>query len=394
MAAAPCISAEGTGRFPGLARATGLDICRAPPHPGGPPLKHCFSFENRHFEARIWDPAPPRPPRCPPGPPPKKGERRRKKKEERADRNRYTSTRIARTHRTFLLIACVDTPHSDFSLLHCTLFVRSSHFLPLFSPFGILTFLTFETFFCTPCYFFPLTLFKHFLPYLSLFTSLTIFTPVDALLYSFLSLSFKAIFETKFTLFFIFASFFTLSLSASLLPFTSFFTPFLHPSYFRFYTRFTSRFTFSLCSLCAPFVPLCTPFYLLPSTFCLLRQPLSLSLHFTFTLSHVCPFLDLLTCTLVPLYSSLPPLYPLFTPLHPSLPFFTPSLHLFTPLCSSLPLLLPSTPFLPPFSFFSPPCSTHFLTPFLYTFNPPFFHTSHFIFPFSHPFFTPFFTSY
>ena len=34
VSAAPCITAEGTGRFQGLAWATGLDICTAPPHLG------------------------------------------------------------------------------------------------------------------------------------------------------------------------------------------------------------------------------------------------------------------------------------------------------------------------------------------------------------------------
>ena len=34
VSAAPCITAEGTGLFLKLARATGLDICTAPPHLG------------------------------------------------------------------------------------------------------------------------------------------------------------------------------------------------------------------------------------------------------------------------------------------------------------------------------------------------------------------------
>ena len=38
MSAAPCTTAEGTERFLGLARAAGLDICRAPPHLGAFPF--------------------------------------------------------------------------------------------------------------------------------------------------------------------------------------------------------------------------------------------------------------------------------------------------------------------------------------------------------------------
>ena len=53
--AAPCITAEGTGRFQGLARAAGLDICRAPPYLGAFQFTFCTVFLN-HCLSRILVP--------------------------------------------------------------------------------------------------------------------------------------------------------------------------------------------------------------------------------------------------------------------------------------------------------------------------------------------------
>ena len=68
--------------------------------PPGLPKNIAFYFENLGFKARIWVRE-------------EKRKKERKKEEERRTRRQKQVPFHNRTHRTFLLFACVETPHSD-----------------------------------------------------------------------------------------------------------------------------------------------------------------------------------------------------------------------------------------------------------------------------------------
>ena len=71
-------------------------LSRAALGPPGLPQNIAFYYENLDFKARIWV-----------------REEERKKEEERRTRRQKQVLLHNRTRRTFLLFACVETPHSD-----------------------------------------------------------------------------------------------------------------------------------------------------------------------------------------------------------------------------------------------------------------------------------------
>ena len=72
-----------------------------PPSPRALPETSLFSFKNHNFKAPFWV---------------REEERRKKKKEEEEERGTRRPKQVPfhnRTHKNFLLFACVETPHSD-----------------------------------------------------------------------------------------------------------------------------------------------------------------------------------------------------------------------------------------------------------------------------------------